>query len=106
MAEYKMSPGPRGRKLFFKTNEEGKFKMVSVKDIPEDVLATMELQKPVDDTKPEFRKCIFCGAPATEQKWVNLRLIDLCLKDYQEKTTGECAEQLRSIDSPLVPSNT
>lgn len=89
-----MSPGPRGRKLFFKDG-----KMISVKDIPKDVLDTMELQKPVDDTKPEFRKCIFCGLPATEEKWLNKEKCYLCLDDYQTKTTGELAEKVQSLVS-------
>lgn len=95
--QYKMSPGPRGRKLYFKENEQGKFKMISVKDIPEDILASMELQKPVEETKPEFRKCIFCGQPATEEKWFNREKYYLCLDDYQTKTTGELAEKIRVL---------
>lgn len=96
MAVYKQSPGPRGRVLWFRDG-----KMISKKDIPEDVLSTMELQKPVDDTKPEFRKCVFCGQPATEEKWLNGEKQYLCLDDYNTRTSGELAEKLRlSIVSP------
>lgn len=95
MSNYKMSPGPRGRKLYFKTNEQGKFKMISVNSIPKDILATMELQESVDDTKPEFRKCIFCGELATEQKKITGQNVDLCFDDYHNRTTGEVVEKLR-----------
>lgn len=97
MAVYKQSPGPRGRVLWFRDG-----KMISKKDIPADVLSTMELQKPVDDTKPEFRRCIFCGLPGTEEKWFNKEKYYLCLDDYQIKTTGELAEVVRlSIAQPV-----
>lgn len=99
---YKQSPGPRGRTLFFAAGEDGKYKMVAKNTIPEDVLRTMELQKPVDDTKPQFRKCIFCGQLATEEKWVNQARIYLCLDDYQTRTTGECAQQVRlNVANPV-----
>lgn len=95
MAEYKMTPGPRGRQLFFRDG-----KLISKKDVPEDILSGMELQKPVDDTAPEFRKCVFCGLPATEEKWLNGAKQYLCLDDYQTKTTGELAEKLQTIVTP------
>jgi hypothetical protein len=95
MPTYKVSPGPKGRQLFFKAEEGKGFKMISKSSIPEDVLSTMELQKPVNDQAPEFRKCIFCGALGTEQKFINGEMIDLCLNDYQSRTTGEVVERLR-----------
>lgn len=102
MTQYKVSPGPRGRKLYFKENEKGKFKMISVKNIPEDILESLETSQPLDDQKPEFRKCIFCGEPATEEKLVNREIVYLCLADYQDRTTGEVVENLRlSVANPV-----
>lgn len=101
-----MSPGPRGRTLFFKKEEGQGFKMISIKDIPFDILATMEPEKPVDDTKPEFRKCIFCGGWGSEQKFINREMVSLCLEHFQNKTTGEVVEQLRSIATPPSTSDT
>lgn len=98
---YKQSKGPRGRYLYFKNG-----KMISKKDIPEDILQTMEPGKPVSDASPEFQKCIFCGSLSTDPKYINGQKVNLCLDDYHGKTTGECVEQLRSIDSQLVTSNT
>lgn len=95
MSEYKISKGPRGRQLFFKKEEGGKFKMISVKDIPSEILDTMELQKPVSDTAPEFRKCIWCGALGTDEKWIDRKKYYLCFDDYQNRTTGELAERIR-----------
>lgn len=91
---YKQSKGPRGRKLYF-AKDKGGFKMVAKSSIPEDILATMELEKPIDDTLPEFRKCIFCGELGTERKLINGQGVDVCLEDYYSKTTGEIVEQLR-----------
>lgn len=94
MSEFKISKGPRGRNLYFKKTDKG-FKMISVKDIPEDILKTMQPEKPVDDQKPEFRKCIFCGELGTEEKRINGQIIYLCLDDYNNRTTGEVVECLR-----------
>lgn len=100
MAEFKVSKGPRGRSLYFRKDEKG-FKMVSKSSVPEDILVTLEPNKSVDDTKPEFRKCIFCGQPATEEKWLNGDKHYLCFDDYQSRTSGELAEKLRlSVANP------
>lgn len=96
MSEYKQSKGPKGRKLYFKKQDNGGFRMISVRDIPADILATLEPEKPVDDTKPQFRKCIFCGRLGTEEKTLNGQRHYLCLDDYQYKTTGEIAHRLAS----------
>lgn len=90
MPVYKQTKGPKGRSLWFKDG-----KMISVKDIPSDILATMEPQKPVSDQLPEFRKCIFCGELGTERKLINHREVDLCFHHYDTKTTGEVVAQLR-----------
>lgn len=93
---YKQSKGPRGRWLYFKNG-----KMISKNSIPEDILFGMEPEKPVSDQLPEFRKCVFCGQPATEEKWLNGEKQYLCLDDYNTRTSGELAEKLRlSIVSP------
>lgn len=94
MSEYKISKGPNGRNLYFRKDEAG-FKMISVKDIPEDILKTMEVEKPVSDQAPEFRKCLFCGMQGTEERFINLQKVYLCLDDYGTKTTGEVVAQLR-----------
>lgn len=93
---YKQSKGPKGRPLYF-AKDKGGFKMVAKSSIPADILATMEPEKPVDDTKPEFRKCIFCGMQGTEQKLINGQSIELCLEHYHSKTTGEIVEQERKL---------
>lgn len=96
MPIYKQSKGPRGRHLYFKKeDEDGKFKMVSINDIPEDILATMEPEKPISDQLPEFRKCIWCGAHGTDEKWINRCRYFLCLDDYQTRTTGELVQRIR-----------
>lgn len=93
---YKQSKGPRGRWLYFRNG-----KMISKNDIPEHILAGMEPEKPVSDQAPEFRRCLFCAQPATEEKWLNGRLNYLCLDDYQTKTTGELAEKVKeSVANP------
>ena len=40
-------------------------------------------------------QCPFCGKDGTRIKFVNLRKIKLCEKDYQDKTTGEIVAALR-----------
>lgn len=92
---YKQSKGPRGRWLYFKNG-----KMISKSNIPENILSTMEPEKPVSDQQPEFRKCVFCEGPATDEKWLNGSKHYLCFDDYQERTSGELAERLRSIAQP------
>lgn len=90
MSEYKQTKGPKGRFLYFKDG-----KMISKAAVPAEILDTLQLQKPVDDTKPEFRKCIFCGDRGTEQKLINLQSVDLCFEHYHNKTTGEIVQHLR-----------
>lgn len=94
---YKQSKGPRGRWLYFRNG-----RMISKNDIPKHILENMEPEKPVSDQLPEFRRCIFCNLPATEEKWLNLKKYYLCFDDYQIKTTGEVAEKVReSIVNPV-----
>lgn len=40
--------------------------------------------------------CPFCGKTGTRTKFVHLQLVELCEDHYQDKTTGEIAEIIRS----------
>lgn len=95
MSEYKISKGPRGRVLYFKREEGQGFRMTKRDNIPEHILATMEPEKPVDDKAPEYRRCIMCGQLGTERRFLNQQMVDLCLDDYQSRTTGEVVEKMR-----------
>ena len=49
------------------------------------------------ELKPE-RICIFCGAFGKIERFINRQTIYLCTNDYQAKTIGEIAEQMRKIN--------
>ena len=49
------------------------------------------------ELKPE-RICIFCGAFGKIERFINRQTIYLCTNDYQAKTIGEIAEQMRKND--------
>lgn len=93
MATYTKKNGPRGRFLYFKDG-----KMISVKDIPEDIVDKLPLNGEYEEKEvvaPTVRKCIFCGNHATESRFVDLQTIYLCEEDYYSKTTGKITEKLR-----------
>ncbi len=91
--------GPRGRFLYFQ-EIEGKYKMISVKNIPENILNKMIIGESISD-EPEKtpvsqeRKCIFCGIHATDTRLINLQTVALCEGHYLNKTVGEIVQQLR-----------
>lgn len=96
---YKVSPGPKGRSLWFAAEEvpgqKPKFKMVSKDSIPANILADLEMQKPLSDQQPEYRECIFCNQPATERRFLQQEYVDLCSMHYDTKTTGEQVQKMR-----------
>lgn len=94
MATYTKKNGPRGRFLYFKDG-----KMISVKDIPEDIVDVLPLggeyvEKEV--VAPTIRKCLFCERDASESRFVNLRTIDLCEEHYYDTTIGEISQKLQN----------
>lgn len=96
MATYTKKNGPRGRFLYFKDG-----KMISVKDIPEDIVDKLPLNGEYEEKEvvaPTVRKCIFCGNHATESRFVDLQTIYLCEEDYYHKTIGEISQILKSHD--------
>lgn len=96
---YKQSIGPKGRPLYFAAEEvpgeTPKFKMVAKGTIPEAILADLEPQKPLSNTKPDYRKCLFCDQPGTEERFLNGQYLYLCLHHYDTTTSGAQVEKLR-----------
>lgn len=117
---YKVADGPRGRKLYFRS-VNGKFKMISVKSIPTEIVEQLQTHpevsedsdiqldvtvEPSDEVKLEIetarqpkRLCLFCGQHAKLPRLVNLQTIYVCDTHYYEKTVGQIAQKLREIDS-------
>jgi hypothetical protein len=49
------------------------------------------------DDAPERRRCAFCDAPQKRQRVLDSELIDLCEYDYQNKTLGAIAAQVKLL---------
>lgn len=47
------------------------------------------------DDKPDERRCIFCDAPQSRQKYFNNETVDLCEWHYQNVNLGKIAQQVR-----------
>jgi hypothetical protein len=97
--KYLKQNGPRGRFLYFQ-EVDGKKKMISVKDIPTEILDKMVIGEPISDEPVEVpvsqeRKCIFCGINATDTRLINLQTVALCEEHYLNRTVGEIVQQLR-----------
>lgn len=117
MIKYKLVETANGRIMYFKDG-----KMVKKSYMPADILPRLqsgvELQMSTPgnletvDQEPEDKgqsdsqvvggkECIFCGEPATKQKFVNLKIAMLCENDYTTHTTGEVAAQIREYEKSL-----
>lgn len=120
MLKYKYVQAANGRDMYYMNG-----KMVSKSKIPADILPRLEegvelqmgSQEPVEEqeeletvdgapdhtvklSKSEDRDtCIFCGEPATRQRYINQQNAKLCDDDYSSHTTGEIAAQMREVEN-------
>lgn len=66
--------------------------------IPPEVMEKFEFTSDVDyDDTPERRRCLFCDAPQSRQRYFNGVSIDLCNYHYQNKRLGQIAQQVRLL---------
>lgn len=105
---YYTKPGPRGRALYFHAGEDGKKKMVSIKDIPEAVQIALQAGTPEVDENALMettevdtvdRGCVFCGVYSNWQRLVNGQTVHICEEHYHTTTIGQIAAKLREKDN-------
>ena len=89
MNQYKLIKSSKGTRYL----KDGK--LISVKNIPEDVLRGLETENEVKD-----KRCLFCDRPATKFRLFQLQPVDLCDEDYMTKTLGKIAQKLRDVAEP------
>lgn len=75
-----------GRTMYYADN-----KLVS-KDKYDELSGPQTIDQP--STTVITKTCLFCGEPATHERLVQLKTINLCESDYINKTTGEIGEKL------------
>lgn len=108
MIKYKRVDTANGRIMYFKNG-----KMVSKDDIPAGIVNSLENgvelsvgtpdPETVDEANtvkaqsPQSKICIFCKKESSRTKFINLETVYLCDEDYESHTTGEIAEQMRTI---------
>lgn len=75
-------------------------KLVSIKNIPSNVLPLLEVGKTFDDSgmklKAPTKDCIFCGKGHTHTRRVNLQRVYLCDNCYYDKNVGQIAQRLNN----------
>lgn len=71
--------------------------------IPHEVMEKFEYTPTFEyDESPEKRRCIFCDAPQSRQRYLNSELIDLCEWHYQNARLGQIAAQVREVEKEKV----
>lgn len=66
--------------------------------IPPEVMSKFEYATSVEyDDKPDQRRCIFCDAYQSRQRYLNQETVDLCEWHYQNKNLGSIAAQVRLL---------
>lgn len=73
-------------------------KMTKESRIPQEVMERFTYTDAVEyDDAPERRRCIFCDAPQSRQRFLNNEMVDLCEYHYQNKNLGTIAAQVRLL---------
>jgi hypothetical protein len=66
--------------------------------IPHEVMEKFEYASEVEyDDVPDKRRCIFCDAPQSRQRYLDGGMLDLCEYHYQNKSLGTIAAQMRLL---------
>jgi hypothetical protein len=86
---------PNGEKGFTYTKNN---KMTNGNKIPHEVVEKFEYTNVVEyDEQPDKRRCLFCDAPQSRQKYLNGQLYDLCEWHYQNTRLGQLAAQVVAV---------
>lgn len=93
---YKISPSKKeGGNPRYRYNG----RLVSVSDVPEDILELLKNQPTVEVLEDKIDPvCIFCGSLARYSRFINLKTIPLCGQDYYDKSTGKIAQKLHELE--------
>lgn len=70
-------------------------RFVKAVDVPQDIRSKLEIATALQNLDPHI--CIFCGAEATESRFVNQQTIALCSEDYYAKNIGHIVMRLKEI---------
>jgi hypothetical protein len=98
---YELKYTSNGMPNFYKDGER-----VKGKELPdglrEELLETVDLEPTIVDdenkkTIPD-KLCIFCQQPADSGRFLNRSVVPLCRNDYETKTLGRIAQQLRELN--------
>lgn len=86
---YKLIKNKHGNR-FMKDN-----KFVKFSSVPLDIKGRLEGNMAADSLDP--KKCIFCGEPATETRFINLQTVALCSADFYDKKVGQIVNRLKEL---------
>lgn len=95
MSIYSTRPGINGSRIYLKDKLP-----VKKTDIPANIFAELTAGKEaVDDSvvQPQatVKFCVFCKAPCTLTRFVNMQTVYMCEQHYHDKTIGQVVQQLR-----------
>lgn len=76
---------------------DGKF--VSAGEVPEAIRRGVH-------SGVKVRTCLFCGQPATKQRYVYPQSVDLCDDHYYAETIGRIAHQLKELKKETADEDT
>lgn len=94
---------PNGEKGFTYTKDA---KMTNGSKIPHEVIEKFEYTNVVEyDEQPDKRRCLFCFAPQSRQKYLNGSLYDLCEWHYQNTRLGQLAAQVVAVAKEAEVAN-
>lgn len=86
---YKLIKGKYGNR-YMKNNRFVKFDSV-----PQEVKDKLETSNAAEQLDP--KKCIFCGEPATETRFIQLQTIALCSEHFYSKNVGHIVMRLKEV---------
>lgn len=80
--------------------------MTNGSKIPHEVIEKFEYTNVVEyDEQPDKRRCLFCFAPQSRQKYLNGSLYDLCEWHYQNTRLGQLAAQVVAVAKEAEVAN-
>lgn len=96
MQKYAQIPTINGTVKGFRYTKNGV--MTKESKIPHEVMEKFAYTSSLEyDDMPEKRRCIFCDAPQSRQKYLNSKLYDLCEWHYQNTSLGKLAAQVVAV---------
>jgi len=95
---YKSKEGVEGFR-YLKNN-----KLTKESRIPHEVSEKFKFVDTIEyDDAPELRRCLFCDAPQSRQRYLNGQTVELCEWHYQNMRLGQIAQQVALMAREIIP---